>query len=127
MDLFSPPTLGEFSENLRFFYSTTDQQFLNPAFDLHLKNTGDDQLIDWEAVTFESWIVVSPENGQTPNTISVSVANFDTTKSDNYAGTITFNGSIQGTPMNNSPITLPVTLTVSENPISRVYLPVLQK
>jgi hypothetical protein len=127
MDLFSPPTLGEFPENLRFFYSTTDQQFLNPAFDLHLKNTGDDQLIDWEAVTFESWIVVSPENGQTPNTISVSVANFDTTKSDNYAGTITFNGSIQGTPVNNSPITLPVTLTVSENPISRVYLPVLQK
>lgn len=129
MDLFPPPppALGELPANLNFFYSITDQQFLTSAFDLYLRNTADDQLIEWEAVTLESWIVVSPDNGRTPNTILVSLANFDKNTPEIYEGSITINASIRRIPVINSPITLPVTLTVSENPIRRVYLPVLHR
>ncbi len=127
-DLFPPPpTLGQFPANLNFYYSTTDQQFLNSTFDLNLKNTGNDQVIDWEAVTIEPWIMTSPEIGQTPDTMSVSVANFDTNKPETYTGSITFNASIEGSPVGNTPITVPVTLIVSDNHISKIYLPVLQK
>lgn len=126
-DLFPPPTLDASAENLSFFYSTTDQQFMSSAFDLNLKNIGDDQLIDWEFVSNASWIVTSADNGQTPNTISISVNNFDKNTPGDYEGTITFNGSIDASQVKNSPITIPVTLTVSDKSISRIFLPVLQK
>ncbi len=125
-DLFQPPTLGGFPESLRFFYSISDQQLMNAAFDVQLENTVDNQLIDWEAAPDASWIVASPEDGQTPNTMSVSVTNFDTSIPGEYKGTITINATVGTSPVENNPITLPVTLTVSDNHISKVFLPLVE-
>ncbi len=126
-DLFQPPTLGGLPENIRFFYSISDQQWMNSTFDLNLANTGNDYVIEWEADTSEAWILVSPEIGQTPTTLTVSVSGFDPTIPGVYDGTITIRASVESEPVGNTPITIPVTLTVSDNHISKVYLPVLQK
>ncbi len=126
-DLFKPPTLGGLPENIRFFYSLSDQQWMNSAFLVNLVNTGNGYVIEWEADPSETWILVSPEIGQTPSTMTVSVSGFDLTTPGVYEGTITIRASVESEPVGNTPVVIPVTLTVSDNHISKVYLPVLHK
>jgi hypothetical protein len=127
MDLFKSPELGGIPENIRFFYSIPDQQWMNSTFDLNLANTGNDYVIEWEADTSEAWILISPEIGQTPTTLTVSVNGFDLNIPGVYEGTITIRASIESEPVGNTPIAIPVTLTVSDGHISRIYLPILHK
>lgn len=121
------PELGGIPEILNFYYSIPDQKYLNSVFYLHPENTGSAHIIEWEVDPVEPWIVTFPENGDTPGEISVSTSNFDTSAPGFYTGVLIINATVESIPVYNSPLSLPVTLTISNDPINLVYLPILRK
>jgi hypothetical protein len=121
------PELGGIPEILRFYYSIPDQQFLNSLLYIRPENTGSTHIIEWEVEPIEPWIVTFPENGLTPGEISVSLTNFDTSKPGFYEGSLIFTATVGAIPVYNSPLSVPVSVIVSNDPINKVYLPILNK
>ena len=121
------PELGGLPEVVSFYYSIPDQQFLKPVSVIYPKNTGSTHMIDWEIEPVEPWIFALPLNGITPGEISISLANFDTSTPGFYEGTLNFFGVVEGIPVYNTLLSLPVTLTISGDPLNKIYFPILQK
>jgi hypothetical protein len=74
---------------------------------LSITNTGAGTL-SWSASVNTTWLSVSPASGTAPSTVSVSV-NSSGLAAGTYNGAIT----VTGTGATNSPVTVPVTLTVT--------------
>lgn len=80
----------------------------NPANQsLSITNTGGGTL-NWSASDDASWLTISPTSGTAPSTVTLSV-NITGLAAGTYNGTIT----ITSTGATNSPLTVPVTLTVN--------------
>ena len=121
------PELGGLPEILNFYYSIPDQQFLNSVFYLRPENTGSADIIDWEVDPVQPWIETFPENGHTPEEISVSLSNFDASVPGFYTGSLIIKATVESIPVYNTPLSLPVTITITDDPINKVYLPILRK
>ncbi len=84
---------------------------------VQITNSGNGALA-WTATASDPWLTVSPESGTAPSTLTVSVSTTGLS-----AGT--YNGSVQiaATGASNTPLSIPVTLTVAAAPPSLVVSP----
>ncbi len=101
----SSPTIGVSPSSLSF---TATAGGSNPANQtISLTNTGGGTL-NWTATDNASWLSLSPASGTAPSTLTASVS-ISGLAAGTYNGTIT----ISATGATNSPLTVPVTLTVN--------------
>ncbi len=99
------PTIGVSPSSLSF---TATVGGGNPASQsVSITNTGGGTL-NWSASSNASWLSVSPASGTAPSTLTASV-NISGLSAGTYNGTIT----ITATGATNSPLSVPVTLTVN--------------
>jgi Subtilase family/Viral BACON domain len=99
------PTIGVNPSSLSFSATAGGS---NPASQsLTISNTGGGTL-NWTASANQTWLSVSPTSGTAPSTATVSV-NITGLAAGTYNGAIT----ISATGATNTPVTVPVTLTVS--------------
>ena len=101
----SSPTIGVSPSSMSF---TATAGGANPASQsLSITNTGGGTL-NWSASSNQTWLSVSPASGTAPSTTTVS-ANITGLAAGTYNGAIT----ITATGATNSPVSVPVTLTVT--------------
>ncbi len=99
------PTIGVSPTSMSF---TATAGGANPANQsLSITNTGGGTL-NWTASDNAAWLSVSPTSGTAPSTVTVSV-NIAGLAAGTYSGTIT----ISATGATNTPVNVPVTLTVN--------------
>ncbi len=99
------PTIGVSPSSLSF---TATAGGANPASQsVSISNTGGGTL-NWTASSNQSWLSVSPTSGTAPSTATVSV-NITGLAAGTYNGAIT----ISATGATNTPVSVPVTLTVN--------------
>jgi hypothetical protein len=99
------PTIGASPSSLSF---TATVGSSNPANQtLSITNAGGGTL-SWTATDNASWLTISPASGTAPSTLTASV-NISGLAAGTYNGTIT----ISATGATNSPLSVPVTLTVN--------------
>lgn len=99
------PTIGV---NPTSFSFTATAGGANPASQsLNITNTGGGTL-NWSASSNQTWLSISPTSGTAPSTATVSV-NISGLAAGTYNGAIT----VSATGATNSPVTVPVTLTVN--------------
>jgi hypothetical protein len=99
------PTIGV--NPTSFSFSATAGGANPSSQSLSITNTGGGTLT-WSATTTQPWLSVSPTSGTAPSSATVSV-NITGLAAGTYNGAIT----VTGTGATNSPVTVPVTLTVS--------------
>jgi hypothetical protein len=90
-------------------FSYTQKATNPPAQTIALSSTG--SALSYTVASSATWLTASPTSGSTPGTISVSV-----NPSGLAAGTYNGSLSITATGASNSPLTVPVTLTVTAAP-----------
>ncbi len=101
------PTIGVSPGSMSFSATAGGS---NPASQaLNISNTGGGTL-NWTATSNQSWLSIAPASGTAPSSPNVSV-NISGLVAGTYNGAITVNG----TGATNTPVTVPVTLTV--NPV----------
>lgn len=101
----SSPTIGVSPSSMSFSATAGGA---NPASQsLSISNTGGGTL-NWTASSNQSWLSVSPTSGTAPSTATVSV-NITGLAAGTYSGAIT----ITATGATNTPLSVPVTLTVN--------------
>jgi len=99
------PTIGVSPSSLSF---TATEGGANPANQtVSITNTGGGTL-NWTASDNATWLTISPTSGTAPSTLTASV-NISGLTAGTYNGTIT----ISATGATNSPVSVPVTLTVN--------------
>jgi len=124
LTLASTPELGNLPDTISFSYSIANQQFTPPSVALTPLNVGDDTTLSWEAGQTGDWFQVSPLNGDTPQTLTITPdGNFTT--SGFYAGSLTVTVTDPGGTLA-SPWVITVSLTVVEE-TQRIFLPTLLK
>lgn len=100
-----PPTIGVSPSSFTF---TATEGGSNPASQtLSISNTGGGTL-NWDATSNAGWLGVSPASGTAPSTTTVS-ANISGLTAGTYNGSITVNSA----GATNTPVSVPVTLTVN--------------
>jgi uncharacterized protein (TIGR03437 family) len=102
----SPSTIATSPASLQFSYTvggtTPDAQ------SVQLTNSGSGTL-SWTATASQSWLSVTPSSGTAPSTLSISVS-----PASLSAGTYTGNVQVTASGASNTPLTIGVTLTVSQ-------------
>ena len=99
------PTIGVSPSSLSFSATAGGANPANQS--LNISNTGGGTL-NWTATSNQTWLSVSPTSGTAPSTATVSV-NVTGLAAGTYNGAIT----ISATGATNTPVTVPVTLTVN--------------
>jgi hypothetical protein len=99
------PTIGASPSS--FSFSATAGGANPPSQALAISNSGGGTL-NWTASSNQSWLLVAPASGTAPSTSNVSV-NISGLAAGTYNGAI----AIAATGATNTPVTVPVTLTVS--------------
>jgi hypothetical protein len=120
------PALGGLPSAFHFVYSTVDEEFLQPNYEVTPQNVGSDATLTWEIATDSPWLALSTDSGATPQTFTITTTGFDTTTVAAYSGvlTVTVTDPIQ---TYQSPQVLPVTLRVIDWPFSNVHLPLIAR
>jgi hypothetical protein len=116
------PELGGLPDTVNFFYSIPDQAFLAESYLFTPANTGSTLPLTWDITASDSWLNVSPANGQTPDSFNLSASGFDKNTVANYPGYITVTATTTSVPVYRSPQKMIVNLEVSDKPISHLYL-----
>ena len=107
------PTIGVSPTSLSF---TATAGGSNPANQtVSITNTGGGTL-NWTASEASTWLTISPTSGTAPSTLTASV-NISGLTAGTYNGTIT----VSATGATNTPVSIPVTLTVT-NPSSQLIV-----
>jgi hypothetical protein len=102
------PTIGVSPSSLSFSATVGGANPANQS--INISNTGGGTL-NWTASDNATWLAISPTSGTAPSTVTASV-NISGLAAGTYNGTIT----ISATGATNTPVNLPVTLTV--NPVA---------
>jgi uncharacterized protein (TIGR03437 family) len=104
----SPSTIAAAPANLQFAYMTGGTA--PAAQTIQITNSASGTLA-WTAAASAAWLSVSPASGTAPSTLTVSVSTAGLT-----AGTYTGNIQIASTGASNTPLSVGVTLTVTQVP-----------
>jgi uncharacterized protein (TIGR03437 family) len=102
----SPSTIAASSTSLQFSYTVSGTT--PDAQSVQLTNSGSGTL-SWTATVNQSWLSVTPASGTAPSTLSISVS-----PGGLSAGTYAGNVQITASGASNTPLTVGVTLTVSQ-------------
>lgn len=118
------PALGGLPSAFHFVYSTVDEEFLQPSYEVTPQNVGSDATLTWEIATDSLWLALSTYSGVTPQTFTITSTGFDTATVAAYSGvlTVTVTDPVQ---TYQSPQVLPITLRIIDWPFSNVYLPLI--
>jgi uncharacterized protein (TIGR03437 family) len=102
----NPSVIAVSPVSLQFAYTTGGTA--PPAQSIQITNSGSGTLA-WTATASASWFTVSPASGTAPSTLSVSVS-----PAALSAGTYTGSVQISSSGASNTPLSMPVTLTVTQ-------------
>ncbi|MBN1180381.1 MAG: VCBS repeat-containing protein [Anaerolineae bacterium] len=94
---------------------------------IFFRNVGEGE-IDWQATASSGAVMVTPSSGMTGLsgvTVEVTVSTEGYTEGMHDLGTIRIVGTVDGAPVEGSPIAIPVTLYVGE--VHRTYLPLVTR
>ncbi len=108
-------TLAVSPATLQFSYITGDAS--PPAQSIQIANSGTGTL-SWTATSSASWMTVSPASGTAPSTLSISIS-----PAGLSAGAYTGSIQIASAGASNTPVSVGVTLTVTEAPASLAVAP----
>lgn len=111
----NPSTIAAAPASLQFTYATGATT--PSAQSIQLTNSGSGTLA-WTATASAPWLSVSPASGTAPSTLSVSISTAGLS-----AGTYNGNIQISSTGASNTPLSVAVTLTVTQAPPSLAIAP----
>jgi uncharacterized protein (TIGR03437 family) len=116
----SPSTIAAAPASLQFTYTaggTAPGGTTPAAQSIQITNTGSGTLA-WTATASASWLSVSPASGTAPSTLSISISTAGLS-----AGTYNGNVQITSSGASNTPLSVGVTLTVTQVPPSLAVAP----
>jgi len=126
LDLPAQDRLGNLPDQLHFTYSTASKQLL-PAFVLVTPlNMGSPTILEWQVDSGDDWILATPEQGETPQSLQVTLLGLDSVKIGIYTSTLEIEVT---SPLDtlDSPHAIAVTLQVVDEPLHSLYLPNLSR
>ncbi len=119
-------TLGGLPQALTFFYSRQTGQLTPAAARLAPQDVSGGQTLTWQVSSDQSWLLVNPVQGASPNTFTVTPAGFDTSApaihSASLQVTVTAPAGALG-----SPQTIAVMVNVLDGAPGILYLPLAAK
>lgn len=121
----SAPVLGNLPDQVGFLYRMSDGQLLPESVELTPLNTGNNEMLEWSASQSGSWFTLSPDQGATPQKLTIAPNGFNTGSPQVYSGsvtvTVTSPAGAQG-----SPHTIQLSLFVIED-TAQAYLPAIRR
>jgi hypothetical protein len=120
------PELGGLPTAVSFSYSISDDAFLTDVYTLTPENKGSAAALEWEVATDSPWLHIAPQSGQTPQSLALTAAEFDTTTVALYSGLLTVTATAPAS-VYHSPQVLPVSLHVIDRPFGHVYLSLIRR
>ena len=120
------PRLGGLPTEIGFLYSRATGELIPARHQLSPTNTNTTESLNWQANDNVSWLSLSPTSGTTPGTLNVTPVNLNSLTPGTYNGTITVNVT---NPTNtlNSPEQVSVQVAVTNAPLQKVFLPMIQR
>ena len=120
----STPVLGNLPDQVDFLYRMSDDQLLPASKELTPLNTGDGDPLDWSVSAAGSWFTASPDQGGTPDKLTITPNSFNTNAPQTYTGSVTV--TVTSPPgAQGSPHVIQLTLVVLED-THQAYLPAIQ-
>lgn len=116
------PALGNVPDSLSFTYSTVDLILVPASSMVTPQNVGNSETLNWSLTTEGTWFTALPGSGATPNSFTITPT--DLSMSRTGAVTVTVTSPVE---TSNSPKRINLTLTVTNQPFNRVYLPMIKK
>jgi uncharacterized protein YkwD len=119
----SSATLGNLPANLNFVYSIADGELYPPLSSILPLNTGNSDALEWTVSLNGNWFQVSPNNGVTPQAISIVPLDFLTASAGTYQNTLTVMVSSPSDVLD-SPQAIQLNLLVTSQPVKLLFIPV---
>jgi hypothetical protein len=116
------PALGNVPDALSFAYSTVDHRLMPTTITVTPLNVGNSDTLTWSLTTEGTWFTVSPMSGATPNSFTITPTNYTTAQTGAVTVTVTNPGGVSG-----SPKRIALTLNVTNQSFSQLYLPLTKK
>ena len=120
------PTLGGLPERVGFLYSKSQAKLAPSSFMLTPANTTGPEVLTWTITKSGTWFNVSPLNGTTPASFTITPGSIASLAPGTYPGsvsvTVTSPTNTEGTPK-----TILVDLVIVSGDLNEVMLPIIQR
>ncbi len=122
------PALGGLPEEIHFLYSLPDQR-PTPAFHhVSPRNVGGPDALTWTVTTSDTWFIVTPLQGTTPDGFEITPLPVTGNTPGAYTGTLIVTAaSPTDASVQDSPTTITVTMEVVDSSLFEIYLPQVGK
>lgn len=120
------PTLGGLPERTTFLYSKSQMKLVPSNILLTPANTTGAEVLTWTITKSGAWIGVSPLNGTTPASFTITPENYTSMGAGTYTGSVTVTVN-DPTTTEGTPKVIQVDLVIVDGDLNEVKLPVVQR
>ncbi|MBN1260159.1 MAG: hypothetical protein JXB35_05715, partial [Anaerolineae bacterium] len=123
-DTAASPALGGLPDTLSFSYDRLSGVLTPPNATLSPVNAGNDTVLQWQVSPVGNWFGVSPTQGTTGQTLTITPQGFDAGQDGTYTGSVTI--TVTDPPgVTGSPHTVTLSLDVTSEPTYGLFLPLV--
>jgi uncharacterized protein YkwD len=115
-------SLSDLPETINFIYSTSQDRLYPPSSSIIIQNNGSSEILAWTASLEGVMFQVSPTRGFTPQSVSITPQNYKNVSAGQYQGALSISASGIGQVLDSNQ-NLQLTLIVTDNPITFLFLP----